>query len=97
MQIELTFIPFEDENGYLSYSPTTKDGRRNFLLRGIAILEKSLIANSGLYRYRREDKPSRDKSVWVHSNSIAIYNSFDECKAALTKEIENAVNEFVRF
>ena len=86
-----------DKNGYATYSVSEgKDwGRgRNMFLSNIEIEEWSRGSDGGLNHYLLKDKPS--KSVWRHSGSLEIFDSYDDCKADLMKKMLSQLSDFVK-
>lgn len=87
-----------DKNGYATFSVSEGKNygqpRRNIFLSNIEIEEWSAGSNGALYHYLLKDKPS--KSVWRHSASLEIFDSYDDCKADLMKRMLDHLSGFVK-
>ena len=87
-----------DKNGYATFS--VSEGKnwgqrgRNMFLSNIEIEEWSRGSDGGLNHYLLKDKPS--KSVWRHSGSLEIFDSYDDCKADLMKKMLSQLSDFVK-
>ena len=87
-----------DKNGYATFLVSEGKNygqpRRNIFLSNIEIEEWSRGSDGGLNHYLLKDKPS--KSVWRHSGSLEIFDSYDDCKADLMKRMVDHLSGFVK-
>ncbi len=60
----------------------------------MCIRDRSRGSDGGLNHYLLKDKPS--KSVWRHSGSLEIFDSYDDCKADLMKRMVDHLSGFVK-
>lgn len=87
-----------DKNGYATYS--VSEGKnwgqrgRNMFLSNIEIKEWSRGSDGRLNHYLLKDKPS--KSVWRHSASLDVFDSYDDCKSDLIKRMLDQLSDFVK-
>jgi len=63
-------------------------------LSNIEIKEWSRGSDGGLNHYLWRDKPP--KSVWRHSASLDVFDSYDDCKSDLMKRMLDQLKDFVK-
>ncbi len=97
LSLDIRLNRSEDKNGYATFSVSKGDLRangRNMFLSNIEIKEWSRGSDGRLNHYLLKDKPS--KSVWRHSSSLDVFDSYEDCKADLMKTMLDQLKDFVR-
>jgi hypothetical protein len=86
-----------EDKGYATFSVSKGDllaNGRNMFLSNIEIKEWSRGSDGRLNHYLLKDKPS--KSVWRHSASLDVFDSYEACKADLMKKMLDQLKDFVK-
>ncbi len=97
MKLDIVFNRSEDNNGYAEFRVAAykKPTNINIFLRGISIREWSKGSGGNLNHYLKKDKPA-GKSVWVHSASIEVFDSYDDCKKNLIEIMTDELAQFIK-
>lgn len=97
LSLDIRLNRSEDRNGYATFSVSKGNERRNernMFLSNFEIKEWSRGSDGRLNHYLLKDKPS--KSVWRHSASLDVFDSYEACKADLMKKMLDQLSDFVK-
>ena len=97
LSLDIRLNRSEDKNGYATFSVSKGNflaNGRNMFLSNIEIKEWSRGSDGRLNHYLLKDKPS--KSVWRHSASLDVFDSYEDCKADLMKIMLDQLKDFVK-